>query len=273
MTARRWRWIAALAVATRFPGDLEPHASAERQSTVPPVAILHDGATFEKTAVAGDRHLYEVRLTEGDFLEINVSQDGFVVAISARAPDGPVIHSGNVPHTDPMPQSLIFVAPAPGTYSIDVALANGLTHTERPRDAPTNSSQGYLLRVLALRPANARDHDRARWFALLERAVENERRKSMDGLKQAVPFYQESASGWRSTGDVTLEALTLEALAHLTGYFTRYNSESIAARERLAELYPGTEHRQLEIHNLRSLGTEYSMPGVSSTPSRRSRVR
>ncbi len=140
-------------------------------------------------------------------------------------------------------------------------MAAGLTHTERPRDAPTNSSQGYLLRVLALRPANPGDHDRARWFALLERAVESERRESMEGLKQALPLYQEASSGWRSTGDVTLEALTLEALAHMAGYFTQYNGESLAARERLAELYPGTEHRQLEIHNLRNLATEYIEAG------------
>ena len=119
-----------------------------------------------------------------------------------------------------------------------------------------------MLRVLALRPATDRDRDRARWFAVLERAVENERRESMAGLQQAVPLYQESASGWRSTGDdVTLEVLTLEALAHMTGYFTQYNPESIVARERLAELYPLTKERLLEIHNLRSLGTEYLEAG------------
>ena len=84
----------------------------------------------------------------------------------------------------------------------------------------------------------------------------------MAGLQQAVPLYQESARGWRSTGDdVTLEVRTLEALAHMTGYFTQYNRESIAARERLAELYPATKERLLEIHNLRSLGTEYPGSG------------
>src|SRR5262245_44556743 len=224
--------------------------------------MLFEGARIEKAAAQEVGHRYDVSMTEGDFLEMTVSQDRLVMALSVRGPDGAALHSISVPDTDPLPQYLMFVAPLTGTYSIAVAGAGDRTHLERPDGRTETRPGGYLLEVLALRPATDRDRDRARWFVLLERAVESARRESMAGLEQAVSLYRESASGWRSTGDdATLELLALEALAHMTGYFTPYNQESISARERLAELYPARSERQLEIHNLRSLGTEYLEAG------------
>jgi CHAT domain-containing protein len=254
--------IVALTMAAQSGGDAAAGLLAP-QSAAAPVAVLYEGATIERAAAKRDRHRYEVSMTEGDYLEMTVSQDRHVVALSVSGPDGAVLHSVSVPDTDPLPQYLIFVAPAAGTYSIDVAVAGVRTHLEQPVGSRTETRpDGYLLKVLALRTATDRDRDRARWFALLERAVESERRESLAGLEQAVPLYRESASGWRSTGDdVTLELLALEALAHMTGYFTQHNRESLSARERLAELYPATTERQLEIHNLRSLGTEYLEAG------------
>jgi CHAT domain-containing protein len=255
----RWIPIAAFAIAVQLQANgVRPFP----QSASAQVTVLHDGVTFEETAEAKDRHRYEAWLSEGDFLEITASQDRHVMELSVRSPDGDEIHSISVPDSDPLPQHLMFVAAVTGTYSIDVTASGIRTHLEQPNGTRAESKRnGYVLTVLALRPATARDRDRARWYALLERAVKNERLGSIAGLEQAVPFYWESANGWRSLSDVTLELLTLEPLAHMTGYFTQYHAESIAARERLAELYSVSEERQLEIHNLRSLGTEYLEAG------------
>jgi CHAT domain-containing protein len=255
VTIPRWLLIAAVAVATRVNGNLGPPASPSRQSASAPVEILYDGATIERTAAKGDSHRFDVSLSEGDFFEISVSQAQVYVTLSVEGPDGAVLHSLNVPDIDPLPQPLMLVAPASGRYSIGVSVG-GNPYIALHKDNRTDVVRKYSLRVLALRPATAGDRERTRWFAMLKRAVEEERRESMDGLRNAVPLYQETAVGWRSMGDTRMEAVTLEALAQLTGYFTQYGSESIAARERLAELYSTMDDRELEVRNLNRLATE-----------------
>jgi tetratricopeptide (TPR) repeat protein len=212
------------------------------------VEVLFDGATIEKIATTGDKHRFEVSLNEGDFFEISVSQQMVYVTIAMKGPDGAVLYSRNVPEIDPLPQPLMLVAPTSGRYSIDIAVG-GTRYVALHRDTRTDVVRRYSLRVLALRPATPEDRERTRWFALLKRAVEEEHRESMDGLQKAVPLFQETA-GWRSMGDVRMEAVSLEALAGLTGLFTEFSSESIAARERLTELYSMMEDREAEVLNL-----------------------
>jgi CHAT domain-containing protein len=257
------RWIFIVAITAAAAGDGHAGASRpERTQTVDtPLTILADGSAIARTGVQGETHRYDVALNEGDFLELSVSQDQLLAALSVHAPDGTRMHSIDVPDIDPLPQRLMFVAPHAARYSVDVTFVrSGRVHVEDP--PPTDSRETpaggrYVLHVVALRPATPADRERARWFALLERAADWERRGNREGLLQAVPLYQEAASGWRSLGDLPLEATTLEALAHLTGFFTEHNRESAAARERLAELLQRLGERWLEVHNLRSLGTEY----------------
>ena len=135
------------------------------------------------------------------------------------------------------------------------------TRCRRGKVRPRPSRRGYVLRGLALRVATERDHERARLFEILARAATSERLGTMQSLREAVPLYQEAAAGWRTVRDVLLEAETLEALAHLTGYFTEYHRESVAAHERLVEIYPQLGEVWQEIHNLRGLGQSYSEGG------------
>ena len=249
MTIPRWLLIAAVALASRVNGNLDPPASPSRQSAAAPVEVLYDGATIEKTATTGDKHRFEVSLNEGDFFEISVSQQMVYVTIAMKGPDSAVLYSRNVPEIDPLPQPLMLVAPTSGRYSVDIAVG-GTRYVALHRDTRTDVVRRYSLRVLALRPATPEDRERTRWFALLKRAVEEEHRESMDGLQKAVPLFQETAAGWRSMGDVRMEAVSLEALAGLTGLFTEFISESIAARERLTELYSMMEDREAEVLNL-----------------------
>jgi CHAT domain-containing protein len=239
--------------------------SVRGQPPNPPSAILFEGATIERTTAQDATDRYEVSLNEGDYLELSVPQDQAVVALSAYAPDGTNVHAIDVPDIDPLPQYLMLIASASGTHSIDVRVTpyNRIHVEDRPaqRRRVPGGNLTYTLRVRALRPATAADRERARLFELLEGAAVSERLGTMDGLRKAVPLYQQAASGWRSVGDVALEAETLEALAHLTGYFTQYHRDSIAAQERLTELYPPLGERWLEVHNLHGLGVSYSEGG------------
>jgi tetratricopeptide (TPR) repeat protein len=256
----RWILLVAAVGAVGIASSAGPPVGRGRQSVNAPATVLYGESIIQKHGGEGETHRYDVSLNEGDFLELSVAQNQLLVALSVRAPNGQMVHSINVPDIDSMPQRLMFVAPAFGRFSIDVTMVAGKrTHIETlplQKNGPSEERQ-YELRVLAIRPATAIDRERARWFAVLERAADRERLGNMEGLRQAVPLYQEAAAGWRLMGDVALETATLEPLAHLTSYFTEYHRESAAARERLAELYPQMEERWLEVHNLRVLGNEY----------------
>ena len=240
--------------------------SPHGQTAPAPPDVLFEGATIERTSAKGETHRYEVLLNAGDFFELSVSQDQLLVKLSVDAPDGATVHAINVPDIDPMPQCLMFVAALSGRYSIDVTTIDAeLSHREDPvpprKGAASAERRGYVLRGLALRVATERDHERARLFEILARAATSERLGTMQSLREAVPLYQEAAAGWRTVRDVLLEAETLEALAHLTGYFTEYHRESVAAQERLVEIYPQLGEVWLEVHNLRGLGQSYSEGG------------
>ena len=64
-------------MAAQLGGGADVSRSAP-QSAAAPVAILYDGAMIEKAVAKEDRHRYDVSLSDGEFLEISVSQDRFV---------------------------------------------------------------------------------------------------------------------------------------------------------------------------------------------------
>ena len=99
--------------------------------------------------------------------------------------------------------------------------------------------------------------------------MESERRESMAGLQQAVPF---TGIGTRMAIDGRRRH-TGGCDARSVGAHDRllHSVQPVSPswpRERLAELYPATKERLLEIHNLRSLATEYLEAGRLEPPSR-----
>jgi hypothetical protein len=84
--ARHWLLIVAIAMAAQWGGGADVGRSTP-QSAATPVAVLYDGAVIEKAAAKEDRHRFEVSLSEGEFLELTVSQDLFLVSVSVLGPD------------------------------------------------------------------------------------------------------------------------------------------------------------------------------------------
>ncbi len=250
MMSPRWLWtLAALVAAAGWHGD--PDSRPLPQAATP--AILADGARFERQAVTGQIDRYDVVLTAGDFLEVSVTQDRYPVILSLVGADDAVVHAIDLPAIEPLPERLMFVAPASGSYRLDVKRA--LDASIDPAAAP------YTLQVIALRAATSNDRVRARCFEVLERASALAHLETMDGLRKAIPVLREAAEAWRAAGDATLEASTLESLATMTGFFTELHVESIAACERLTELYARTDNTAAAIRNWRHLATEQHKDG------------
>jgi CHAT domain-containing protein len=250
----------AIAIAVAF----DAATPLQLQPKVPDV--LYEGATFRKSATVGDTHTYEAVLTDGDILEISASQDQVGVSLSVNGPDGAPLHRIDVPDINPLPERLILLASFSGRYVVEVHVDNDgrppvMSSREPKPPKPPGATSSYVLHVSKMRPADATDRSRAGCFDLLERAVQQERSEKMEGLRQAIPLYQQAAAGWRAAGDVDFEATTLEALANMTSYFTAFARESAIAHERLAEVYEQTGDRSQAVHNWEGLANEYAKVG------------
>src|SRR5262245_53183523 len=172
--------------------------------------LLTANATYEKTAIHGSTHRYAALLHEGDFLEIRVSQEEILTALTVKDPDDRPLHKIFLPDIDPLPQHLLFVAPISGRYAIEVRFERPLTGTREGVDydlSPQAESTPfkYALHVVALRPATPVDRVRAGYFTTLERADALVHRESLDALRDSLPLIREAAAGWRATGDGDLE--------------------------------------------------------------------
>ncbi len=250
MIPRRWfPVVAALVVAASGHGRAD--SRSPRQANTPPT--LTNGAKVERRAAPDDIHRYDAVLAAGDFFEVSVTQDRYPVTLSVYGADGAMLHTIDLPAIDPLRERLMFVAPASGSYRLDVRRQKDLRADPAPHE--------YTLQVIALRPATSDDRGRARCFEMLERASAIAQLQTMDGLRQSIPLFREAAAAWRAVGDATLEASTLESLAALTSFFTAFRVESAAARERLTEVYPRTEEHEQEIVNWNNLAGEYEKDG------------
>ncbi len=267
MVTPRCVLIGTLALAAH--GQPVSTGSAQLQLADAPL-VLHEGATYERSAGQGDRHSFEASLTAGDFVEIDVSQNQLPIGIAVRGPDGGELHMINLPEIDPLAERLMFVAPVSGRHIVDVVIeawvvVRGPVHRggwiEGRKRGPEDSQRTFVLHVAALRPARPADHARARAFELLERGAKLALLQTMDGLQQSIPVFWEAAAGWRAAGDVPLELSTLEALASLTALFSQFGRESAAARERLTELYAWSQEREWEVMNWASLANGYFNEG------------
>jgi CHAT domain-containing protein len=260
-SARAWAATFAVAIVTTGVS----HTVAVGPLRSPSGERLLPGSEFQKRGARGEIHRYEVLLTAGDFFDVGVSQEQLQVGLSAQGPDGAVLRTIDVPAADTLPERLMIIAPVTGLYALDVSVVGAVVRIETARTSPTNTQQDrnltYTLRVLAMRPATTRDRGLVDCVEVLEKAARLGHLQTMDGLRQSIPLFHEAAAGWRAAEDIGLEALTLEALARLTSYFTEFHKESAAARERLADLYARWGDPALEVFNLRRLGTEYYEDG------------
>lgn len=261
MTLRRSILVGTIAAATVLAGEGALRAARFQQADGA-VTVLTDGLKIERAAATGDTHRYEARLSAGDFVEITASQDQLRLSLAVHDPAGQIILNADLPELETLPERVLFLTSVGGRYEIHVSIKGqpyqGLGHERDPETNPaTTVRSAYSLHVVAMRPATSDDFSRARWFGVLERAATHARLQSIKGLEEAIPLYLEAASGWRSLGDLGLEATTLEGLANLTSFFVQFTRDSAVARERLTQLYRQMGNRPLELANWRRLALEY----------------
>ena len=157
MTRRALRTSAAatvwLALCASQPLVLVSRAAAHAAQTSAEAArSLTQGAVIERALGRDERHRFTIDLAAGDFLHAVIDQRGLDVEIHLLAPDANRLIVSDSPNSNRGPERIAWVAGTSGVYRLEVVLA----------PAAEISKGTYELRVLARRPATARDEAHAR---------------------------------------------------------------------------------------------------------------
>ncbi len=224
-------------------------AVAGLHAQVPDTRSLDPTSVVSRTGRSGDVHRYAVDLAAEDFLELRVAQDEGAAGIVVTGPNDAPVRRINMIGLSPLDERMMFIASEAGRYGVELTLEKRAT------------DQRYTLRVAGLRSAT--EHDRARdgCFAL---TVEGDRLAHIEHLEsmgQGITLFGQASSCWRDVGDRALEAATLTSLGAVSALFSQFSKQSIAAYDRLAEIYRESGEKAQELTSVENLIREYADNG------------
>lgn len=156
---------------------------------------LSDG---EHELKGGETHAFRISLTSGQFLYALVEQLDINVITAVFGPDGKQLTESNSPNDRWGTEPIVFVAPTPGEYRVEI----------RSADAKAPAGR-YGIKIMALREASAIDKGHALAQAsfdearkLRAQAAPEAKRAAIEKGKQALPLFE-------AAGDTYRRALTL----------------------------------------------------------------
>lgn len=183
---------------------------------------LRPGETVSLSLKQGDVRSFSVGARQGEYVAVDVEQDGADVVSTTSAPDGTLLLETDSPCGPKGPDPVAFVAPADGAYAIALTV----------RSAPADGA-GLRVRLDAVREPSDADLLRAETVAVHARAAllvadDDRRRESLPHLRAAL-------EGWRSVGDARLTMWTGMMLGNvLDGVFGERQQAAAAFEEPLA---------------------------------------
>ncbi len=176
-------------------------APAEPPPAGPPAALsLSEGSVLQRDMGPGETHRYQVKLQEGEYLQLLVEQQGTDVRQTLTGPDGAVVLQTDAPCGPIGPDPLAFVSTASGRYRLDLEEAEVAVP---PRGR-------YTIRVEHVRPPTAEDRLRA---SAVQAAI-GAKRESGRNPRGQLEHDRVALAAWESLGDRRMQLWTLVT----TGY-------------------------------------------------------
>lgn len=187
------------------PARLGPHSPSLEAAQAPGQPAgpeLRLGSVVRRGAVAGAIQSYTLLLAVGEFLSVDVEQEGVDVSLTLSSPRGELLLVIDSPNGERGTERLRIVAAQSGHYLLGVAVSSA------------SRSGGYTLRVNDLQPATPRDRRRAAAAAVYYEA-ETQRRRGSGPSLELLTAYRLAAALARQAGDADAEALALRRAAQV----------------------------------------------------------
>jgi CHAT domain-containing protein len=213
------------------------------------IITLEPGKPIERELAGGQRHKYQIALSEGQYMKVEIREKGISVGLAFQLADGTTIHPWLPLGGGQEVKALGQVAESPGNYRLDVY-------------AGTKAPPGrYEIQLVVLRPATEDDralHQARKLF------TEYIRLRDQGGWVEARPLLIQSIEiRERVLGpDDLLVANTLGFLADNYDYIGDYaGAEPINLRVlKIKEKVLGPDHPDVA-HDLSQIGIDYQYRG------------
>ena len=136
--------IIARGAALKDGHSLFPVTSVLAVQTVQEATTLEPGKSIERELAGGQKHSYQIALSEGQYLRVEISQKGIDVGATFQLPNGRIRQSFE-PFGGQPELGIVWVAESSGSYRIEVYARE---------KAPTGR---YEIRLAEMRPATEND--------------------------------------------------------------------------------------------------------------------
>ncbi|MBX7222880.1 MAG: CHAT domain-containing protein [Blastocatellia bacterium] len=190
------------------------------QTTAAPVPTptkLTVGVPVEKEMKGGERHLFELDVPAGQFVEMVVVQKGIDALTTVAGPDKKTICFFDSPNLEFGPQPAYFLAETAGTYEVEITTTN-----------PTAQLGHYSIQVTEIRPSTENDAKRVAARILTGEADElitaNQTKATFE---EAIKKYETALEVWKETHntiDVADAYSQIGSIALLFGDITKARS-------------------------------------------------
>ncbi len=217
--------------------------------TVPAGAATLHAQPVEREIAGGDAHTYDLTLTAGQFLKLEIQFKGTAGSIVVYGPDDRQLIG---PRSDSVPMHVALIAATDGRHRIEV---------RSPKTADGNAAAGrYRLWIAEPRAATEADRHYAAAQALSDEARNLLEKKTAASRREAAAKFQQALPAWRAAGDQHREAETLHAIASIWNLLGD-NSQALAAGQSYLALTRASGDRQQEATALSELGTVFNRMG------------
>jgi CHAT domain-containing protein/Tfp pilus assembly protein PilF len=210
---------------------------------------LDPGRSIERELSTDQSHSYRIALEAGQYLRVNIEQQGIDVTVKLVTPDGKVIADSKSDNGNFGPEIVSMVAEELVEIRLEVC----------PPDWEAPAGR-YEVKIADLRIATEQDRKRVdaeRAFAGGERLLEQE---TAEALRQAVARYEAALQLYRSLDDRSGEAASLSKIGQVCA-LTSEMQKALDAYNQSAQIYQSLGDRGGEAIALNNVGWVYFLTG------------
>ncbi len=212
------------------------------------VAELELNTPLERMLGPGETHVYRLRLTAGQYLQVVVEQRGIDVMLSLHGPDGqPVTEVDNESGTD-------------GVEQISVVAAASEEHQFQIRARDKDASGRYQVRIAEWRAATRQDEVRVAAERSFAKGKQLSAQGTAESRKEAIEKVEAARSLFQAAGDQRGEAASLRELGHTYNRLGQLRQARESFRQEL-ELRQAIGDRQEIAATLAIMGVVYRRLG------------
>jgi tetratricopeptide (TPR) repeat protein len=204
--------------------------------------LLGKDSFYNKKLKAGEKHIYEIDLKQGEYLSLGIGKQDVDILASLFDPnEKKIIEVSSLNRPQDPEIGIYLLTEISGIYKLEIS-------TQSP-----SMLGNYSLKIKDLRPSNKQDKERISSQAAYDEAEKLRQQNTKESIQKAFNIYISLLPLWKNLGDREGEAATLNAISAI--YFTTGQfKESQQHLEHSLKIWRDLNNPLWEVATLTSLG-------------------